>query len=398
MPHSIPFLYETMKIRVLHIVKNLTVGGVERIVIDICNGLDRSRFEPHIVALSDDDLALRDRLLPDVGFEAFHTNYSPLPDPRQLHKQYRLLCAHIAHLKPDIVHVNCYGTRLYMTACATRKAAPEAAFVKTEHGLPSIYRSKKLKDRLSRRLEKHTYRTHAIHLTAVGKSVAANNERLFGSLAASKHLILNSVDGQLFDRSRYRFTKADFDYDERDCLVVHVGRLDPIKNHSYLLTAWRHLQEMLDASPYRARLVLMGDGPERTRIERSIHQLTITTSVRLAGNVVNVPEWLSVADIAVLPSLSEGMPLVLAEQMMMRLPVVGSDIPSIRDLIDEGVTGFCAPLDHPEQFAQRLYELVVDPARREQMGLAAERFARQEFSRERMMQQYEALYEAIVKR
>lgn len=118
-------------------------------------------------------------------------------------------------------------------------------------------------------------------------------------------------------------------------------------------------------------LVLVGDGPERSRLERRAGELGVR--VRFAGAVGQdeIRRHYAEADVFCLPSFAEGVPVVLMEAMAMGLPVVATRISGIPELVDDGATGLLVPPARADELASALAELASDPGRREAMGAAA---------------------------
>lgn len=145
-------------------------------------------------------------------------------------------------------------------------------------------------------------------------------------------------------------------------LIAFVGRLAPEKRLDVLVTA--------AASVPGARLLLVGDGPEREQLARRAAAAGVP--LELAGTVSNaaLPEWLARAETFVLPSAYEGQPKALLEAMACGLPVVGSDVAGIREIVRHGETGWLAPAGDVGAFAAALRTLSSDPVLRERLGLA----------------------------
>lgn len=145
-------------------------------------------------------------------------------------------------------------------------------------------------------------------------------------------------------------------------LIAFVGRLAPEKRLDVLVSA--------AASVPGARLLLVGAGSERERLAR--HAAAAGVPLELPGIVPNaaLPDWLARAEIFALPSAYEGQPKALLEAMACGLPVVGSDVAGIREIVRHGETGWLAPAGDVGAFAAALGTLSSDPGLRERLGLA----------------------------
>jgi glycosyltransferase involved in cell wall biosynthesis len=159
--------------------------------------------------------------------------------------------------------------------------------------------------------------------------------------------------------------------------ILTVGRLVAVKGHSILLDAFaRLLADNVDAT-----LTIVGDGPLRSELEEVAKRLGIDDRVRLAGRIGqdDLLAYYEAADVFVLTSLAEGIPVVLMEAMATQLPVVASDITGIPELIRDGQEGILVPAACADRFAEALAALAQDPERRARMGRAARRRVEEEF-------------------
>jgi glycosyltransferase involved in cell wall biosynthesis len=159
--------------------------------------------------------------------------------------------------------------------------------------------------------------------------------------------------------------------------LLFVGRLAAVKGVAVLLTA---LTDVRRAHP-DVRLVLVGDGPERPRIERLVDDLGLRDIVRLTGfrTQDEVAAELAAADLFVLPSFSEGVPVVLMEAMASGLPVIATQVAGVPELVDPGTAGLVVPPGDPVALTRAICALLDDPGRRVVMGAAGQRAVAAEF-------------------
>lgn len=174
--------------------------------------------------------------------------------------------------------------------------------------------------------------------------------------------------------------------------VVTVGRLMPRKRFDVLLKAVAQLH----AAGRPVPLTIVGDGPERARLERLVTELGLTAHVRLLGEVspAQIPEAIGDADVFAFPALGEGLGLAAAEALLAGVPVVAArDGGGVRDLVPEQGAGRLVTAD-PPQFAQAIGELLCDPAAR---PLAAQAGAalRRRLDPATVAERFEALYRQV---
>lgn len=148
------------------------------------------------------------------------------------------------------------------------------------------------------------------------------------------------------------------------------------------------------------RCLLVGDGMRRPEMEALARRRGVERVVEFLGrqSPEEVRALLGSSDVFVLPSLWEGMPVSVMEAMSAGLPVVGTDVPGIRDLVVEGVTGYLVPARDPAGLAARLEPLLRDPALRMRMGEAGRARIVEEFSLEKMVEQHVRSYRRLLDR
>lgn len=160
--------------------------------------------------------------------------------------------------------------------------------------------------------------------------------------------------------------------------VIFVGRLDPVKGGPLLIEALAHVI----ARHPDARLTLIGDGPTRALVETKAEALGIAGAVTFAGFQSQgvVAAMLEDADMLVLPSFAEGVPVVLMEAMASRIPVIASRVAGVQELVEDGVVGFAVPPGDVATLAARISHLMADPALAAQMGIAGRQVVERDFS------------------
>jgi colanic acid/amylovoran biosynthesis glycosyltransferase len=167
-------------------------------------------------------------------------------------------------------------------------------------------------------------------------------------------------------------------------LIVCVARLSPEKGHAGLIQAFAQLLR----SGVEADLELLGDGPDRERIEQQIRALGIEERVKLRGQVSEdqVLEALTRATLLALASFMEGLPVTLMEALAMGVPVVAPCVAGIPELVEHGVSGLTFPPGDWDRLAQALRQLLEDPALRQRLAQEGRRRVETEFLVERSLE------------
>lgn len=172
------------------------------------------------------------------------------------------------------------------------------------------------------------------------------------------------------------------------------GRLSDQKGFHWLLEAAARIR----ASIPNARVVLAGDGPLRQQLHEQAARLGISDIVSFLGFRKDTPSLLAAFDLLVMPSVFEGLPLVLLEAFAAGCPVVAHAVDGIPEVIDDGVNGFLVPAGDVSMLAQRMLDLAQNDDLRERMSAAAHQKALSGFTAERMADDTVALYDAVVRR
>lgn len=177
---------------------------------------------------------------------------------------------------------------------------------------------------------------------------------------------------------------------ESASLLLWTGRLDPVKGLDLLIRAFAAL-----ASESDAHLLLVGEGPMRSTLEALIGRLGLTRRVHLPGRRSDVPSLLSAADVFVLPSLTEGLPNALLEAMAAECPIVTTDVPGCRDLIEHERTGLIVPYGDTYSLTGALRRLLEDREFASCLGRQAAEEVSHNWHFEQTLDAYAALYGEI---
>jgi N-acetyl-alpha-D-glucosaminyl L-malate synthase BshA len=180
--------------------------------------------------------------------------------------------------------------------------------------------------------------------------------------------------------------------ESRDIVVGHVSNFRPVKRIDDLIYAMCVVTKKAPG----VRLILVGDGPERHRIERLIDKLDLNHSILLDGYRSDIPERLKCIDTLVLCSETESAPLTILEAMSSGLPVVATNVGGIPEIVEHGRNGFLVPLKHPEDIAERLLELNADKTKMRRMGERARETVLERYSTDKVVGKYLEVYEKAV--
>jgi N-acetyl-alpha-D-glucosaminyl L-malate synthase BshA len=226
---------------------------------------------------------------------------------------------------------------------------------------------------------------HSDAVTAVSQYLARRTVEEF-AVKMPIHVVPNFIDPEEFQRtSDPECDKALRPKNEK--VLVHVSNFRPVKRLRDVVAVFARVRERVPA-----RLLLVGDGPERHATEAACRELKVDDSVLFLGKQQALAPLLSCSDLFLLPSDSESFGLAALEAMACEVPVVGTRAGGLPEVVEHGVTGFLEPVGDVEAMAADALLALTEPGRRDEMGKAARERAIRLFHPEQVVDQYEAVY------
>lgn len=210
-----------------------------------------------------------------------------------------------------------------------------------------------------------------------------------GAPRARVHEIANGVEVAALERAAEAPLPAGVPAGDAP-LVVCAARLEAVKGVEHLVRAAALLP--------RARVAIAGDGPLLEQLRELAVELGLSDRLALLGRVTPVAPLLAAADVVVLPSRSEGLPMAALEAMALGKPVVASRVGGLPEAVEDGVTGVLVPPSDPDALAAALAELLGDPERARAMGEAGRARVLEGFTAERMVAGYVELFASLASR
>ncbi len=365
--------------QVLH---GLEVGGAEVLAARLARRLNGD-YRFLFVCL--DDLGSLGRELRDEGFAVEVLDRRAGLDWRCARR-----LAEIAHReRVDVLHAHQYTPFFYCAAGRVLGRRPPVLF--TEHGRhhPDYPRRKRM-------LANRVLLRGRDRVVAVGEAVRQALIHNEGIASGRVEVIYNGIPLDRFEtrltESEWAAVRSAMGIGPEDLALIQVARLDYLKDHA---TAIRTIERVARRCP-RARLVIVGDGPERGAIEELVRHRSLAENVRFLGRRDDVPRLLAASDIVLLTSISEGIPLTLIEAMAAGRPVVSTRVGGVAEVVDDGQTGLLAPPGDDAGLAELVLRLAGDPGRRGDMGRAGRRRAGSLFSERQMHDRFRKCYDEML--
>ena len=376
------------RIRVLFVMMQMAMGGSERLVFNLVRSMDRSRFAPSIVFFAPEQ--------PLAEFEELQVPLHYVPKQRRVDwATMRHIARIVREERIDVVNAHHFMPFVYSFYAA--KVANRARLVYTEHSEADVAAVSGKWQPVGCRLLR--WSDGAIGISGrVAESITSH----FALDAPFVHAIANGVDCRVFAadpavRSRLRRELALTD---GDVVLGHVANFRHNKNHLFLLRAVRELARTRPD----VKLLLVGQGfagdPENSGpdIARFIEANGLQSVVRTLGYRPDVQDVLKALDVFCLVSHKEGLPLSLVEAMATGIPVVATDIESIRQVVEPGTVGSLVAPDDVHGLVAALHRLIDDESLRQRMGAAGAQVAARRFSLARCVDQTQELFASLVTR
>ena len=335
--------------RVMHVIASLAEsGGAEMLVRNLSLEYARRGHQCHIAYLADAatlnasadyERGFMDQMdAAGIGYTLLGAGVRRNP----LLGAWRLRRA-VRRFRPDVLHVHLGWALLFQALGVVRVPT-----VYTHHNI--VF---KFSPRLFRLFDRFVGRYVAI-CEACRKLLAAHVRRPIA-------LIFNGVPGDFADAGPRRGP-------DRDVSVLSVGNLTPQKDYPTLVAAARIGADALTADGRRATFRIAGEGAERSAIASAIAEAGLAGTVELLGARRDVPRLMAEADLLILSSRHEGLPITLIEAAMSALPAVATDVGGCREVVLDGATGLLAPPGDPRAIADAALAILTDPARRAAMS------------------------------
>jgi len=229
---------------------------------------------------------------------------------------------------------------------------------------------------------------------AVANSIGMGVSKLLREPPGSVPVIPNGIPLEAFSRARGRreAVRASFAFGPDDCVFVCVARLAYPKNQALLIKAFYPVVEKHRS----ARLVLVGDGPDRAALETLSADLGVARNVTFLGVREDVADILAASDVFVMTSDWEGYPLSLLEAAAAGLPAVSTDVGAISEIVRSDKTGILVPSQDESALTQAMMTMMGNARLRRTFSDAALNLAQGEFGLDKMAARYASLYREVV--
>jgi glycosyltransferase involved in cell wall biosynthesis len=355
------------------------MGGSEKVVYEIARKIDREKFDVIIVAFSDGPVR---EIYEKIGTRVFtikkknKTDFSFVLRLRKIFVQEKI----------DVINAHHFHPFLY-TSIATIGLG--IGLVYTEHSrwqLEELPLMKKFINRVL--LEK------AGAIVAISKQISDYYIHFLKVESGKIHLISNGVDIGLYKKKNSHYFRQKLNIGINEKVVGIIANLRPEKNHKLLIAAFSDVA----ANIKDVRLVIVGWDCMNGEVQRIASTSSAAEKIIFLGRREDVPDVLSTFDVFCLPSVHEGLPLTLLEAMASGIPVVGSDVLGINEIVKNDVNGMLFPNNDRVALFDLLCSLLKDENLRNRLSNTAFPFVEREFSLDEKVKDYEKLFSSLSRR
>lgn len=353
------------RIKVAVILPSFGVGGTENMVAALVNRIDKTKFNVMVICLACPQKTHVQQAMERSGVKIYYAMKGKISSWRIFFRVYRVL----SQFRPHLIHSNMYAFAFAAPYVLTHRIR----MLHTIHNKPVNEFKNKYK-----RLISYLYRKEKAVPVAISHIIEREMKELYPQLHCIER-IYNPVDTEKFRTERKKKT-------DRPVTFINVARFMRQKNHELLLNAFARARNIAPS----VRLLLVGDGELREAMEKKAEELKLSDAVTFAGNVEDVERYLSDADVFVLSSDYEGLPLSILEAMAAGLPVISTNVGGVADIVTDN--GILVKPGDVEALAEKIAELALDEEKRALMGECSLRNVQQYDSAE-FIRQYESLYE-----
>lgn len=352
--------------RIIQIIPDFEFGGAEIMVENLAVTLKKYGFEVIIVTLYDKKTTITKRL-ENNDIYIYYLNKKKGLDIKIIYELYRLFSKE----KPYVVHSHLYAMK-YVTPAAIFARIPIR--IHTIHSLAN-----KEVSETQRKIHNFFYRYCHVLPVSIAPEVKKSVREEYNLSEEQMPMIYNGID------LRKCIPKTSYTLNSH-INIIHIGSFKKAKNHDGIIESFK----MIHNKEPNTVLTLIGAGEMEETIRKKVSEYGLTDCVEFVGTKSDVFTYLNEADIFVLPSLWEGMPITLIEAMGTGLPIVATKVGGIPSMIEDNVSGILVGVDNKE-IADAVLRLVYDANLRKRLGITARKKS-EKFSSEKMAKEYIDLY------
>lgn len=353
------------KIHIVHIIPTLGIGGAERFVVDLIKHSDPNKFKFSVIVLKP-IFDLQSELPSDCQVILVEKKGKiSLNLISKIKKQLEIL-------QPDIVHTHLFGGDVWGRVAAKKLKLP---VVTTEHNL-------NLQESIFKHQIKECLRNYSDIYTAPSEAVADYLKKIY-QVKKDIKVIRHGIELTKFLNNKKNNIQKIF-------RLLMLGRLTPQKGHRIVIKALVNLPE------YDWKLEIVGSGPDEKKLKNLVNKNNLSNKITFYPATKTVLEVFQRNDIFLMPSLWEGLGITVMEAMTSGLLVVASNVDGLKELIVDAQTGYLLEAENVRIWQDKLRNIFEGKTEVDKIAKAGVEFAKNNFSIEKMVSEYEKVYQSLV--
>jgi N-acetyl-alpha-D-glucosaminyl L-malate synthase BshA len=289
--------------------------------------------------------------------------------------------------KLDILHVHYAMPHAICAILAKEIAEHDVKIVTTLHGTDITVLGI---DHTFKKMIKHGIeKSDAV--TAVSHDLVKQTVRML-DINKEISVIYNFINEETYYKKELPDIKEQYGIQSDDKVIIHISNFRKVKRVQDVIYTFQNIRDQI-----QSKLLLVGDGPEHSTMVQLVQELGLTQDVLFLGKQKNISDLLSIADLKLLMSEKESFGLVLLEAMACEVPCIGTNVGGIPEVIKHGETGYIVNLSDVEEASRQALRLLTDDSLLRQFARHAVEHAKAHFNSDKVVQEYEDLYNKLLK-
>ncbi len=365
------------KIKIMQITHDLNYGGLQKLVVDISKNLDKSRYQVSVCVLREGGPLEEELLKEDIKIIKLPPANNGI-DYLSFWKLFKIF----REERPNIIHT--HNTQPFVEGGIAAILAKTPVHVHTDHG-------RQFPDKRRYMFAEWVFSHFANQMVAVSENLKKDISK-YESISPDKiKVILNGIDGNKYknkiDKNKKR---QELNIDNRyNPILGFVGRLSSEKGLTYLIKAMKNLVKEFP----NILLLIVGDGGLLEELTQEAKALGLENNIRFLGPRPDINEILGILDVFVLPSLREGLPLVLLEAAAASLPIIATEVGGNKQVVTDGINGFIVKPGDVISLYNAIKQLIIDEGMRKEFGCKSFDLFINNFTIDKMIKEYETIYQ-----
>lgn len=376
-----------MRLRVMHFIGSLRVGGAEKVVSSIAREAKENKQIVYVLAFSSGSLV-----------DEFKRNGIEIVIRPFRWQSLPVWLFHVVNdirkRKIDVLHTHLFTTDLLGRIVGSLAGVP--VVICTLHAPSTWKRSERFKNKVKKKIDKIGANSFTDGIIAISEEVKKYQAEIGGIKPGKMRIISNPVRMEDFACSLETqvSAKESLGYDKEDIVITNVGSLKPIKGQEYLLNAIA----LLTGKHPKLRLMLIGDGQSRQFLEEVAVKLDLEKIVKFMGIREDIATLLCASDIYAVASLSEGISISILEAMAAKVPVVATAVGGNTDLIEHCKSGLLVKPQDAKDLAQAINTVIVKPMMAKRLGDNAFEFVKNRHDISIVYRQIDSFYRELLEK